>query len=126
MSVIFKLDTTDWSWCVVADSYNVNYENVYNEWIDGGQVKHRDVIRRRLVGTFQMHFPTESDLQDFIFNLNMIEEENHTYLVYLKNNNNDIEYLTSTYVFLDFKPVRRRSPSGEDAFDTFEVSIEEP
>lgn len=126
MSVIFKLGTTDWSWCVVAENYNVNYENVYNEWTDGGQVKHRDVIRRRLQGTFLMHFPAESDLQDFISNLNMIERENHTYLVYLKNNNDDIEDLTSTYMFIDYKPVRRRSPSGEDVFDTIEVTVEEP
>lgn len=126
MSVIFKLGTTDWSWCVVAENYNVNYENVYNEWTDGGQVKHRDVIRRRLQGTFLMYFPTESDLQDFISNLNMIERENHTYLVYLKNNNDDIEDLTSTYMFIDYKPVRRRSPSGEDVFDTIEVTVEEP
>ena len=65
-TAIFKLNTTDYSAHVVAESYAINYEDVYQEWTDGGQVKHRDVIGRKLRGTMQMYFKSQSDLQTLV------------------------------------------------------------
>lgn len=124
---MFKLNTTDYSAHVVAESYAVNYEDVYQEWVDGGQVKHRDVIGRKLRGTMQMYFKTQSDLQTFLTALVNCKTTASTYPVQLKANNDTVDSLVaSKNVFLDFKPVRKRDATWADVFEVFEVTVEEP
>lgn len=126
-TAIFKLNTTDYSAHVVAESYAINYEDVYQEWIDGGQVKHRDVIGRKLRGTMQMYFKSQSDLQTFLTALANCKTTASTYPVQLKANNDTVDSLVaSKNVFLDFKPVRKRDATWADVFEVFEVTVEEP
>jgi hypothetical protein len=126
-TAIFKLNTTDYSAHVVAESYAINYEDVYQEWTDGGQVKHRDVIGRKLRGTMQMYFKSQSDLQTFLTALANCKTTASTYPVQLKANNDTVDSLVaSKNVFLDFKPVRKRDATWADVFEVFEVTIEEP
>ena len=124
---IFKLNTVDYSSHVVAESYAVNFVDVYDEWTDGGQVKHKDVIRRKLSGTFQMYFKTTDSLQTFLTALANCKTTSTTYPVVLKANNDTVASLQSSKnVFLDFVPVRKRDAKGSDVFDVFEVTVEEP
>ena len=126
-TAIFKLNTTDYSAHVVAESYAINYEDVYQEWIDGGQVKHRDVIGRKLRGTMQLYFKSQSDLQTFLTALANCKTTASTYPVQLKANNDTVDSLVaSKNVFLDFKPVRKRDATWADVFEVFEVTVEEP
>ena len=126
-TAIFKLNTTDYSAHVVAESYAINYEDVYQEWTDGGQVKHRDVIGRKLRGTMQMYFKSQSDLQTFLAALVNCKTTASTYPVQLKANNDTVDSLVaSKNVFLDFKPVRKRDATWADVFEVFEVTVEEP
>ena len=126
-TAIFKLNTTDYSAHVVAESYAINYEDVYQEWTDGGQVKHRDVIGRKLRGTMQMYFKSQSDIQTFLTALANCKTTASTYPVQLKANNDTVDSLVaSKNVFLDFKPVRKRDATWADVFEVFEVTIEEP
>lgn len=126
-TAIFKLNTTDYSAHVVAESYAINYEDVYQEWTDGGQVKHRDVIGRKLRGTMQMYFKSQSDLQTFLTALANCKTTASTYPVQLKANNDTVDSLVaSKNVFLDFKPVRKRDATWADVFEIFEVTVEEP
>lgn len=126
-TAIFKLNTTDYSSHVVAEEYKVNLKPVYQEWTDGGQVKHRDVVGQKLKGTFQMFFKTQSDLQTFLTALATNKTSDNTYPVQLKANNDTIDSLqASTNVFLDFEPVRKRNAKWADVFDVFEVTVEEP
>lgn len=127
MSTIFKLNDVDYSANVVAENYSVNYEKIFQEWTDGGQVKHKDVIGRKLKGKFQMYFHTEEDLQTFLTDLAGCETDQNTYPVKLKANNDSINSLSaSKNVFIDFLPVRKRNPSWDDVYEIFEVTIEEP
>lgn len=126
-TAIFKLNTTDYSAHVVAESYAINYEDVYQEWTDGGQVKHRDVIGRKLRGTMQMYFKSQSDLQTFLTALANCKTTASTYPVQLKANNDTVDSLVaSKNVFLDFKPVRKKDATWADVFEVFEVTVEEP
>lgn len=127
MSTIFKLNDVDYSANVVAENYSVNYEKIFQEWTDGGQVKHKDVIGRKLKGKFRMYFHTEEDLQTFLTDLAGCETDQNTYPVKLKANNDSINSLSaSKNVFIDFLPVRKRNSSWDDVYEIFEVTIEEP
>lgn len=124
---IFKLNDVDRSEHVVADKYNVNLKDIYQEWTDGGQVKHRDVVAQKLQGTFQMYFKTESDLQTFLTALANCKTSDNTYPVKMKANNKTVASLqASRNVFLDFEPVRKRDVQWVDVFEVFEVKVEEP
>ena len=126
-TAIFKLNTVDYSAHVVAENYNINYEDVYQEWTDGGQVKHRDVIGKKLRGSMQMYFKSQSDLQTFLTALANCKTTASTYPVQLKTNNDTVDTLVaSRNVFLDFKPVRKRDATWADVFNVFEVTVEEP
>lgn len=127
MATIFKLNDVDYSDHVIASEYNINFKNIYQEWTDGGQVKHRDIVAQKLVGTFQMYFETASELQTFVTALAGCKTSANTYPVKLKANNNAVASLqASRNVFIDFEPVRKRNPAWDDVFDIFEVTIEEP
>lgn len=124
---IFKLNDVDYSAHVVAESYTVNLKNIYQEWTDGSQTKHRDVVAQKLQGSFQMYFKTESDLQTFITALASCKTSSNTYPVKLKANNKTVANLQSSRdVFLDFEPTRKRNSSWDDVFEVFEVTVEEP
>lgn len=126
-TAIFKLSTTDYSSHVIAEGYQVNLKDIYQEWTDGGQVKHRDVVARKLQGKFQMFFKTETDLQTFLTALATVKTTANTYPVQLKANNDTVASLqTSRNVFLDFEPVRKRDAAWKDVFEVFEVTVEEP
>lgn len=124
---IFKLNDVDYSAHVVAESYTVNLKNIYQEWTDGSQTKHRDVVAQKVQGSFQMYFKTESDLQTFITALASCKTSSNTYPVKLKANNKAVANLQSSRdVFLDFEPTRKRNASWDDVFEVFEVTVEEP
>ena len=124
---IFKLNDVDRSEHVVADKYKVNLKDIYQEWTDGGQVKHRDVVAQKLQGTFQMYFKTESDLQTFLTALANCKTSDNTYPVKMKANNKTVASLqASRNVFLDFEPVRKRDAQWVDVFEVFEVKVEGP
>ena len=124
---IFKLNTVDYSAHVVAEEYKVNLMPIYQEWTDGGQVKHRDVVAGKLQGTFKMFFKTAAELQTFLTAMVNAKTTDNTYPVQLKANNSSIETISSSKnVFLDFEPVRKRNAKWADVFDVIEVKVEEP
>lgn len=124
---VFKLNNVDYSDCVVAEAYKVNIKDIYQEWTDGSQTKHRDVVAQKLQGTFQMFFKTESDLQIFLTALANCRTSDNTYPVKMKANNITVASLqTSRNVFLDFEPVRKCDDAWNNVFEVFEVTVEEP
>jgi len=125
--IIFKLNDVDYSDYVVASNYNVNLKDIFQEWTDGGYVKHRDVVAQKLTGSFQMYFRTRTELQTFLTALANCKTSDNTYPVKLKANNKTVASLQmSKNVFLDFEPVRKRDQGGTDRFDVIEVTVEEP
>lgn len=127
VDVIFKLNDVDYSDHVVAEGYQVNIKDVYQEWKDGSQKKHRDVVASKLQGKFQMFFETDTDLQTFITALSTCKRTDNTYPVKMKANNSAVASLSSTkYVFLDYEPVRKKYTDDSDFYEVFEVTVEEP
>lgn len=123
---IFTMADVDWSAHVVAESYAVNYVSIFDEWVDAGQKKHKDVIRRKLQGTFQMYFADGDELQAFLTAWKNCRTADSTYPVSLKANNDDVAVRTGHHVYMDFAPVRKRNAAFDDTFEIFEVTIEEP
>ena len=126
MAEIFFLDNNDYSANVVANNYNINLEDVVQEWTDGGQVLHRDVVRQRIQGTFTMFFKEAEDLAEFLDRLKAVKTLRGTYPIKIKVNNDSITEMQSINAFVDLKPTRHRDLKWRDAYDPFEVTIQEP
>lgn len=123
---IFTLNAVDYSAYVVASEYKVNLQDVFQEWTDGGQTKHKDIIGQRLSGTMKMYFDTATHYQAFLTALSACKRSDNTYPVQLKANNDTVESLVSKNVWLTFEPVRKRNAVWDDVFEIIEVTIEEP
>lgn len=127
VDTIFKLNDVDFSDHVVAEGYQVNLKEVYQEWKDGSQKKHKDVVAKKILGKFQMFFETDNELQAFVTALSSCKQLDNTYPVKLKINNNMVASLSDTkYVFIDYEPVRKKYTALSDFYEVFEVMIEEP
>lgn len=127
VSSIFKIGSTDYSGNVVLGTYKVNQENVYNEWIDGFKVQHRDKCRTRVSGSFDMFFKTQSDYTAFLTSLSSaLTASTNCYALMLKVNNIvDNGTLTTYQCFVDIKPTRNVKGDWSDFFEQFTVEVYE-
>lgn len=51
-------------------NYDVNLEDVFQEWTDGNWIQHRDIVRTRIQGTVTLGFKTPTDWNAFLALLN--------------------------------------------------------
>ena len=74
MSVVFlKIGSDasgDLSRYADIQNFDVNQEEVFQEWTDGNWTDHREVVRTRISGTINLGFKTATDWNAFISLLN--------------------------------------------------------
>lgn len=63
--IFFKLGSTDLSPAADIQNWKVDQVDVYQEWTDGNWIDHREIVRQRIEGSFQLGFKTESAWTDF-------------------------------------------------------------
>lgn len=61
----FKIGSTDLSAAVDKQSYAVNKEPVYEEWVDGNWTTHRQIARSRYSGSLRLGFASDADFTAF-------------------------------------------------------------
>lgn len=89
-----EYDTTwvDFTSNIVAPSYDVNYEDVNEDWEDADYVTHRIVPRTRIKGSLELQFSTKLEYNSFIRLLQLNRKVNgngYTMLKLQVNNNLD-------------------------------------
>lgn len=121
---VFKIGNTDFSDHVISDgSYDINATSVYKAWEDANGREHRDEIRKRIEGGFNMLFHTVEDFQ--VFNQKYKESASASGLVRISVMNNDDNQVIDIDAYLSFKPVRIRRDDWEDAYEIFKVNVME-
>lgn len=120
--MIFIVGSTDYSANVVAGSYDVNNDPVYNEWEDGNAKTHRQKIRDKIVGSFDMFFRSLTDYTDFLTVLENATTDEETLLTVSVNNTGETE---ASYFFVSHKPVRDLDGSWSDYIKQFTLDITE-
>lgn len=68
--ILAKLGDVDITNYINYTSYKVSSEPVYNEWTDANYRKHRDEVRRRVTGSFDLAFITDDQYNSFLTLLN--------------------------------------------------------
>ena len=61
------INGTDITKHIIASTYNVNCIDEYDEWKDGWHITHREFIRERVIGSFDLKFlKGTSDYANFV------------------------------------------------------------
>ncbi len=97
-SYFFKISTTDLSAFVNKQKYEVNREDVYEEWRDGNWVDHRVIARTRIRGKIILGFSSLTDYASFQTLLSSARTVNGSYPVSLFVNNLNAEATIEAYV----------------------------
>ena len=119
---LFVVNGVDLTTHIVAPTYIMNELNVYEEWTDANKVNHRDVIRTRVTGSFDVYIDNETDFNTFV---NMIENKSGgdyiTATVYINNKDTtDTRNFFITCELPNIVPMFGRQP-----IDPISVELEE-
>lgn len=120
--IMFKIGAGDYSDRVIAGSYNVNSQNVYKSWQDINGVEHREKIRDKIVGSFDMYFPTIDEYDAFRAVLDSVRKEDLSYTITVVDNiKNEVKTIDA---FITFQLTRNRL-GWNDIYERFKLNIQE-
>lgn len=120
--VMFKVGAGDYSDRVIAGSYNVNSQNVYKSWQDINGIEHREKIRDKIVGSFDMYFPTIDEYDAFRAVLDSVRKEDLSYTITVVDNiKNEVKTIDA---FITFQLTRNRL-GWNDIYERFKLNIQE-
>lgn len=122
--MLAQIGTTDITKYILSGTYEVNEENILKEWTDANQVVHRNIIRQKIKGSFQLKFHTEEEYSAFC----ELVRENRTseYLLpmtlYIVNADEEKE--VNVFYQYDAKLMKNR-PKGK-TYEKIKFEVEQP
>lgn len=120
--IMFKVGAGDYSDRVIAGSYNVNSQNVYKSWQDINGIEHREKIRDKIVGSFDMYFPIIDEYDAFRAVLDSVRKEDLSYTITVVDNiKNEVKTIDA---FITFQLTRNRL-GWNDIYERFKLNIQE-
>lgn len=121
--ILFVLKGKDYTNKIIQGSFDVNSEDVYSTWTDANNLKHREIYRQRIKGSFEMYFKDEEAYNEFIEDVRMSKTNaGYCYVGIMTNNEN--KYHEMAEVFVDFSPKRQQRVLGKGYFPNVTVKIE--
>ena len=120
---MFIIGQTDYSDHVIAGSYKINNVPVTEDWTDAAGTIHRQKIRDKIIGSFDMWFRTKTDYDSFLSCISTNQNDNMTVPVTLEVNNTGDSFTGN--VFINHETVRNRDGSWDDYMERFTVNIEQ-
>lgn len=90
-SYFLKIGSTDLSGYVDRQKFDMNREDVYEEWTDGNWVNHRVIARTRIHGAVRLGFRDLTDYDAFLGLLSTARTQNGSYSVSVFVNNLNAE-----------------------------------
>lgn len=122
MFLLLGIGNTDYSNIIHEGTYKVYKENVTHNWEDGNHKMHRDTIRTKTSGSFEVEFKTWAAFETFLKALNAVKTGNEYALsVYSLNTN---EGVTGSF-FVTLPPELRQKNDLTFTPGVFTIQIEE-
>lgn len=120
---LLTINGKDYTSHILVPSWNVCTEPIFTEWIDGNGTYHRDVTRKRVVGTFDFLFLRPEDYTTFLEDLEAVKTLNNSYEISVYIDNEEITKAVDAFV--SFTVNMNRVAGGSVDADRFTVTIEE-
>ena len=108
---------------IVVPSYQVNLQDVYEEWDDNNKVHHRDLVALKCKGSFQVKFETLEQFQTFMIVMKDYKKQNRAYDCTVYCTNMLSPY--NTEMFIDFDPPNVMPYVGAKDYDPIDITVEE-
>lgn len=83
-STNYNIDYENFTDCIKLPSYNVNSEDVNEDWEDANYETHRVVARKKVTGKFEMIFPTMERQKEFFNYLEISKQLNGNGIAYVE------------------------------------------
>ena len=98
--IFFKIGTTDLTEYADIQNHNINKEDVYQDWTDGNWIAHRDIVRTRISGSFQLGFKDSTAWTSFLTLLSTQKNAAGYYQVTVYVNNTGAEETINAFLDL--------------------------
>lgn len=120
---MFKVGTVDYTARIISGSYQVQTNDLFEEWTDANGRSHRMKYTEKTSGSLDLVFKTLQEYEDFVENLTSVKAEDLSVpLVVLDN-------ITSTEreidAFIEFAPTRQVDGKFNDRIETISINIME-
>ncbi len=124
MSILFKINNSDFTGNIVLDTYEVNLVEVNDKYTDASETDHYIFLRNRIKGKFDMAFKTQGDYSAFLtaYTGNKISAKNAWPITVTPNNTLSAAQI---YARVTFEPKRTKTAAGTDIIRQLSVTIEE-
>lgn len=119
---ILNINGTNYSQNVVVGSYNVNSTDEFNSWKDANGIEHRQIIRQKVSGKFQVGFRNPSEYADFVETINSGKTKGGWIPCDLFVNN--LNHSKSCKLYISMSPSMTRYGT-RNMMSNFEVSVTE-
>lgn len=121
--ILAKIGTTDITQYINESSYVMNSEPVTSEWVDANYTTHRDEYRRKVKGSFDLTFVTQTDYNGFIDLLHDNTAGIVTVIsVYVGDDVNDLKTINA---YCRMQMSKYRSISADYSFNRLKMTVEE-
>ncbi|MBQ5473201.1 MAG: hypothetical protein IIT65_00540 [Lachnospiraceae bacterium] len=119
---LFTFNGIDYSDKILMPSYKINSQPLYEEWQDANGITHRDYVRNRVSGTFDIYFTDVNDFYTFVNSLKNTRRLDLTYEITLYINNELTARTIYAYISYEFS---EEEPIMSIQHDSFTIEIEE-
>lgn len=122
---MFKVGNTDYSNHVIAGAYAVEQKDVAVSWTDANHIEHRDVVRKKIEGSFDVYFKNMAEWDAFLNVLEANKTDGYYNITVVCNNLPSATAEKTINAFVEFAPKRNRNDFWADFMERFTISIEE-
>lgn len=124
MLILFKVGTTDYTANILNDeTYNVRKDDVFDVWEDANRVEHRNIVRTRVAGSFNLKFRDEASYTSFLTTLAAAKQAEGYYSCSIYCNNT--KTVENVNLFISFEPVLVQESSMQLSFKEFALEVRE-
>jgi hypothetical protein len=122
--MVFAIGANDYSAKVLMDTYDVNQTDVYTQWEDANGRTHRDVYRKKVVGSFDMQISDIAEYSAFVADVQNNTQNGGYVSCRIAINNLNTEGVQKD-LFVSYTTIRTRNSNYTKGYLAFTVEIEE-
>ena len=120
---LLSIGGTDLTDYIDIQTYDVNNTEEYTEWIDANRIKHRDVLRTRLSGSFKLGFRSTAQVATFLSVLSTnIQSGSYYHASVFSNDDNQLH---TADIFLDDVATIARDLTNNRVWHEYRIELEE-
>lgn len=120
---IVNINGIDFSSNIVVGTYSVNYTDMFNTWTDANGVSHRQIIRKKVAGSWEMGFRNMAEYNTFIQHMESSKTTGGWIPCYLFVNN--LSENRSCRLYFTYDPKLDRQHGIRNYIPNFTVTLEE-